>query len=121
MLWRLFVLGGCFFIPIITILLVDLLYGFPKHLWYIDNVSHLLGGIFAGFVGLWWGLFLFRTLKLSHALLGAFFLGASVELLQYATGTGLSPYLSVPVDVTKDTVLDLFGGYVAWRLVRRKQ
>lgn len=121
MLRRIFWAGVALFVPIAAFLYVDIVYGITKNLWLLDNAFHFFGGVYAGLVGAWWGLLLTRTLKLSHALLGALILGACVEILQYATGTGLSPYLSFPVDAGKDMVFDLMGGFGAWWLVGRLQ
>jgi hypothetical protein len=116
---RIFWTGVALFVPIVVLLYIDIVHGITQELWLLDNAYHFSGGVFAGLVGAWWGLMLTREAKLWHALAGAIILGVAVEILQYLTGTGLSPYLSFPVDATKDMIFDALGGLGAWWLIRK--
>lgn len=71
---------------------------------------HFLGGALAGLIGAW--LFAVRGLRpaFSAAFFGALVLGIGVESAEYLLGFTYSPWMSYPVDVIKDLILDLVGG-----------
>ncbi len=111
--------GVYVFILTAGILFIDIWYGLSTQFWWTDNVDHLLGGVLAGLIGLWWALALIHRASLVHAILGALILGALVEVVEYALGWGISSHMSRTLDTTKDMVVDAIGGWVAWRMARK--
>ncbi len=85
----------------------------------VDIVEHLLGGVLAGLIGVWWALALTGRSSLGSALIGALVLGALVELVEYAFGVGISVHMSRSLDTFKDMIVDLIGGWIAWKGAQR--
>ena len=78
--------------------------------WWWDLPMHFLGGILAGLIGAWLFAVRGRRPAFFAAFLGALVLGIGVESAEYLLGFTYSPWMSYPVDVIKDLILDLVGG-----------
>ncbi|MDP3996182.1 MAG: hypothetical protein Q8P86_00620 [bacterium] len=89
--------------------------------WWLDIPMHFLGGLFAGLVGLWTylysGVFSYdkqgRFRLVFAAVIGALVIGGFWEVYEYFTGQTYNAIRNYPLDVLKDMVFDVLGGFVA--------
>lgn len=88
-------------------------------LWWWDIFMHLIGGILAGLIGAWWAMFFHLRPRLLHCILGALFLGAGVEVVEYYFDLLRSPFMSYPLDVAKDMIVDAIGAALAYLAIQR--
>jgi hypothetical protein len=101
-----------------TLLAAAFLYGYEHYffvrLWWWDVPMHLMGGVVAGFIAATGAITVFKKDPMPmHYILGALLLGGLVELVEYFTGFGRSPFMSYPIDTAKDLIMDGVGGFVA--------
>ncbi len=116
---KIFWSGVAVFILTAGFLAADILYGFGLKWWWVDYIEHLMGGILAGLIGMWWACALIKRATLVHAIMGAVILGIAVELVEYVFGWGISVYMSQTLDTTKDIFVDAAGGWIAWHAAKR--
>ncbi len=117
---RIFVLGvGVFCAMTFLYLYFGIQQNFFFHLWWWDILMHAIGGVLAGLIGIWWALFFGFRPRLIHCLIGATVLGIGVEVAEYALDLPRSPFMSYPLDVTKDLIVDCIGGAIAYLFVKR--
>ncbi|MCE9586680.1 hypothetical protein K8R04_05235, partial [Candidatus Uhrbacteria bacterium] len=105
-----FVMAYCTYLSVVS--------DFFVHLSWWDDPIHILGGAWAGLIAAW---FLIRAGKMptmAQCIGFALFCGVAVEIFEYYSGIGRSLFMSYPLDTAKDFVMDIIGGYLAWRYVR---
>ena len=92
-------------------------YGYQHYyfvrLWWWDIPMHLGGGALAGLIGAWCAAILRIPVKTIHFVTGGLILGLGVEVVEYVTGFGRSPFMSYELDTMKDILNDVIGAVVA--------
>lgn len=83
---------------------------------WFDIVTHLLGGIWAGFFVLWVSMLRKKTPALALCIAGAFAIGVAWELFEALFG--VTQYPADTLDTLKDIAMDTLGGLGAWFLAR---
>lgn len=90
-------------------------------IWWWDILMHGLGGMWAGYIGVWFAIEAGQKPKPLFFLAGAIILGGFVEIAEYYTDFGRSPFFSYPVDTGKDMIIDAIGGLIAAAVSIRKR
>jgi hypothetical protein len=116
---KIFFYGVGVFLVLAPSFLYAAAHGYFQTYWWLDIVMHTLGGMWAGYIGAWFAVMMKEKPRLRYFVLGALVLGACVEVLEYFTDFGRNPFMSYPVDTTKDMVVDILGGLFAGYLFRR--
>ncbi len=113
MAWKIFFSGAAVFFVTLVIYLYSLAAGLFFTLWWWDIPLHVLGGILAGLIGMWFFVVSGRRTSYTAALCGAIVLGILVEIAEFALGFTYSPFMSYPADTLKDMCNDTIGGFIA--------
>lgn len=119
MAWRLFFSGVAVFGVTLVLYIIGLAKGFVLTLWWYDIPLHVLGGMLAGLIGMWFFAIFGRRASYTAALCGAIVLGILVEVAEFSLGLTYSPFMSYPVDVLKDLCNDVIGGLIAAYTISR--
>lgn len=117
MAWKLFFSGVAVFFVLLTIYVHGLVTGLFFRLWWWDTPLHILAGVLAGLIGMWFFVIFGRRVSYAASLCGAILLGALVEVTEFALGFTYSPFMSYPVDTLKDMCNDAIGGFIVAYLV----
>jgi hypothetical protein len=110
-----------FIVALIWVL--DVAIGFQNHfftiLWWWDIPMHFLGGLWAGFFGVWL-LHNSKKFTLRQKSIGiAIAIGICWEIFEYSFGIAGSVFMPYPVDTAKDLLMDTIGGYSAGVIAQR--
>ena len=119
MAWKLFSSGVAVFFALGAIYVYGLAAGFFFTLWWWDILLHMIGGVLAGLIGMWFFVISGRRVSYAEALCGAIVLGILVEIAEFIFGFTYSPFMSYPVDTLKDIGDDAIGGLLVAYLVLR--
>lgn len=89
-------------------------------IWWYDSLLHFLGGLWLGLNAVWIyntqsyvRKFIYRWSSLVIAVSAAICIGVIWEIYEYVFGIPRSPFMSYPLDVLKDLILDILGGVLA--------
>ena|ERR1041385_5486769 len=109
----------CFFLA--ALFFYGLTRNYFQVLWWWDILMHILGGMWAGYIGAWFAVVSGRRAHVAYFIAGALILGGAVELVEFFSGFGRSPFLPYPIDTAKDLIDDAIGGAIAWYLIQRER